>query len=94
MEFLQELLPVILYSLLSILVVVLIILIINAIKTIKQVNVLLEDIENKSKKLDGVFDVVDNLSSSISNFGDKIVKFFSTSIKKIVKKKKKEEENE
>lgn len=94
MEFLQELLPVILFSLLSILVIVLIILIINVIKTIKQVNVLLEDIENKSKKLDGIFNAVDSVSSSISNFGDKIVKFLTSTIKKRVKKKKEEDLDE
>ena len=94
MEFLQQLVPVILYFLLCILVVVLIILFIRVIKILKNVNELVEDIQNKSRKLDGVFNVVDNVSTSISNFGDKIVKVISTSIKKFIKKKRKEEDLE
>lgn len=94
MDFLQQLVPIILYFLLCILVVVIIILVIKLIKILKNVNILLEDIQNKSQKLDGVFNVIDNVSTSVSSFGDKIVKFISTSIKKILKKKRKEEDLE
>jgi len=92
MEFLQDLLPVIIYVLLSILIIVVIILIINLIKTIKNVNILLEDVENKSKKLDGLFNTIDNVSSSISGFGDKMVNFLKKLFKKALKKKKEEED--
>ena len=89
MEFLQQLFPVILYFLLCILVVVFIILIIKLIQVLKNVNVLLEDIEGKSQKLNGVFDAVDKVSTSVSGLGDKIVKFASTKLTKYFKKKKK-----
>ena len=91
MDFLQQLVPVILYFLLCILVVVLIILVIKTIKILKNVNILLEDIQNKSKKLDGVFNVVDNVSTSVASFGDKIVSFISTSITKFFRKKRKDD---
>ena len=94
MEFLQQLVPVILYFLLCIFVVVLIILVIKTIKILQNVNILLEDIQNKSRKLDGVFNVIDNVSTSISSFGDKIVKAISTAITKFFKKKRKEEDLE
>ena len=94
MEFLQLLLPVILYILLCILVVVIIILIINAIKTLKIVNSLVQDIESKSRKLDGIFDVIDKVSNSFASFGDKILGFLTTSFKKVLKKRKEDEEDE
>lgn len=94
MEFLQQLVPVILYFLLCILVIVLIVLVIKVIKILKNVDILLEDIQSKSRKLDGIFNVIDNVSTSVSSFGDKIVKFISTSIKKILKKKRKVEDFE
>ena len=94
MEFLQQLLPVILYGLLSILVIVVIILLIHVIKTIKNVNILLEDIENKSKKLDVLFNAIDSVSSSISGFGDKFAKFLTSAFKKVVRKKREEKKDE
>jgi len=90
MEFLQQLLPVIIYSLLCILIVVVIILLINVIITLKHANKLLEDIENKSKKLDGIFNAIDSVSSSFTGIGDKIVKLIS----KAFKRKRKEEDLE
>ena len=93
MEFLSELFPVILYFLLCILVVVSIILIIKVIKTIEITNELLKDISNKSKKLDSIFNTVDMISSSVSNFGDKFIKFLTKSLKKVLKRKE-ENENE
>lgn len=92
MEFLNQLLPIIIYFLLSILLVVVIIFVIKAIKLLKSVNVLLEDIENKSQKLNGAFDLVDQITNSISKASDKAVKYISTTIKNFFKKRKKEED--
>ena len=94
MEFLSELFPVILYFLLCILVVVSIILIIRVIKTIEITNELLTDITNKSKKLDSIFNTIDMLSSSVSSFGDKFVKFLTKSLKTIFKNRKEEKDSE
>jgi len=94
MEFLQQLLPIIIYSLLCVLIVVIIILLINVIITLKHANKLLEDIENKSKKLDGIFNAIDSVSSSFTGIGDKIVKFASKVFKNFSKRKRKEEDLE
>ncbi len=94
MEFLQQLLPIIIYSLLCVLIVVIIILLINVIITLKHANKLLEDIENKSKKLDGIFNAIDSVSSSFTGIGDKIVKFASKAFKNFSKRKRKEEDLE
>ena len=60
MEALNEIFPVILYGLLIILVVVLIILVVKLIKTISKVDLVVDDVNLKVKKLDGVFNIVDN----------------------------------
>jgi len=94
MEFLQQLLPVILYALLCILVVVLVILVIHVIKVLKNVNILIEDIENKSRKLDGVFNAINSVSNSFAGFGDKVVAFLTKSFKKVTRKRKEEKKDE
>ena len=62
MEALNEVFPVILYGLLIILVVVLIILVVKLIKTISKVDLVVDDVNLKVKKLDGVFNIVDNIT--------------------------------
>ena len=94
MEFLQQLLPVIIYFLLCILIIVVIILLINVIITLKNANKLLEDIQNKSKKLDGVFNAIDSVSSSVSGLGDKFVKSVKKVLTNFLRKKRKEEDLE
>ena len=94
MEFLQQLFPVILYGLLCILVVVLVILVINAIKVLKNVNILVEDIEGKSRKLDGIFNAIDTVSNSFTSFGDKIAGMLTKYLKKVTRKRKEEKKDE
>lgn len=91
--------PLIIYALLSILLIALIILIINLIKTIMKVNKVVDDVNYKASRLNGLFDIIDMTTDSLVSFNDKIISFVSNGIvsfftKKTKKKKKGEEENE
>lgn len=101
METLNEIFPVILYGLLIILVVVLIVLVIRLIKTLNKVDAVVDDVNVKVKKLDGIFNIVDTTADALSNFGDKFSGIISSGIsalfskrRKDPKKKEEEEENE
>ena len=91
----MDVLPIILYTLGSILLVVLIILGIKLIQTIDRANVVLDDIEQKSKSLNGFFNIVDGLSNTIAVVGDRVIDGVSGMISHFFhKRKKKKEENE
>ncbi|MFI3307965.1 MAG: hypothetical protein R3Y21_05290 [Mycoplasmatota bacterium] len=82
---LDEFFQIIIYILLIVLLISTIILVIRLISTSKRVNVIVDDTENKLKKLNGIFDVVDMTSETISRItevsvsliNDKIIGFFS-----------------
>ena len=67
MEFLQTFLPILLYILGAVLLGVLIYLVIKLLDTVDKVNVLLDDIEDKSQSLNGVFDAVENIGDTINS---------------------------
>ena len=73
MDYLSELLPVILYFLLGVLVVVVIFFFVKLIDTLTKTNLLLDDLNKKSKSLDGLFNTIDEVSESISSANTKIV---------------------
>lgn len=95
MEMLSDILPIILYLLLAILVLVLIILIIRLIKTLSKVDKIVEDVANKSSKLDGVFNFIDNTTDTLNIMSDKLASMVVTGISNVFKRKTKgEDENE
>jgi uncharacterized protein YoxC len=94
METLNEIFPVILYGLLIILVVVLIVLVIRLIKTLNKVDAVVDDVNGKVKKLDGVFNIVDTTADALSNFGDKFSYLISSAISALFTKKRKDSKNE
>ena len=90
-----EFLPIVLYLLGITLLVILIILGIKLIHTVDKTNEILEDAYNKTKSLDGVFDVIDKFTDTVSNINDSVVGIVSGIVSKIVNRKKnKEEEDE
>lgn len=93
---LGDVLPILLYTLGSILLVVLIILGIKLIQTVDRANAILDDIEEKSKSLNGLFSMVDNFSNAIAIVGDRVVDgiagMVSSFFHKRKKRKMKEEE--
>ena len=73
MEALEQLLPIIIYVLLAILLVVLIILGMKIIETVNKTNAVLDDLEKKSKSLNGIFETIDTVTDTVSIISDKLV---------------------
>ena len=85
----NEILPNVLYILGSILLVVLIILGIKLIQTVDRANAILDDLEEKSKSLNGLFTVVDNVSNAIAVVGDRVVDGIAGMVSSFFHKRKK-----
>ena len=98
MELLGEVLPLILYFLGAVLLFVLILLVIKLISTVEKTNALLDDIQEKSQSLDGLFDAIESVGDTISSVNMQIVTGLAGLVRKIFsvgrKKKNKEMENE
>ncbi|MEG1647274.1 MAG: hypothetical protein RR325_00725 [Bacilli bacterium] len=95
METINELLPVILYILLTILVIVLIVFVIRLIKTLSKVDKVVDDVNRKVSKLDGVFNIIDTTTDTLSLISDKVTNFVINKIGMLfTKKSKKKEEDE
>ena len=94
MACMNEIFPIILYVLGSILLIALIVLTVKVIKTVKKVNEVVDDLNNKSRKLNGVFDIVDNVTDALSIMSDKVVNFLVNGIVNLFTRKKKEEKDD
>ncbi len=92
---LNEFLPVLLYILLIVLVIVLIVLGIKLIKTTKKVDAVLDEVNEKMGKVDGVFNIIDKPTDYASGISDRIIGAIAGFLTGIVKKKnRKDEEDE
>ena len=98
LEFLGQVLPIILFFLGAVLLVVLIILMTNLVDTVKKINIILDDVEEKSKSLNGLFSAIESLGDTVSDVNLKMVSFIGNIAEKVMsfrkKKKKKEKEIE
>ena len=93
MEALMEVLPILLYSLAIVLVIVFIILGIKLIATIDKANAILDDVERKSKSLNGLFNVIDGVTDTLSILSATVVASITSVLGKIIPKRKKKERN-
>lgn len=93
MDFSQFLLY-LLYILGAILLVVLIVLNIKLIITMNKIDDVVEDINKKTKSLDGVFSIIDITTDKLAFLSDKLVDALSIVIKRIFTKKNRKEETE
>jgi len=91
MACLIEVLPIILYLLVIVLVGFLIVFVYRAIKTLSKVEEVVDDVNKKSKKLDNLFDIVDNAADGLSQVSDIVVNGLSSFIGSLFKKNKKKE---
>ena len=90
-----EIFPIILCVLGSILLIVLIVLVVRLMHTLKKIDMAIDDYNNKSTKLNGLFDLIDTTTDTISSIGDRLVNSMVSGIASLfTKKKKKEEEDE
>jgi len=76
------------YIALIVLIIFLIVLVIRAIKTLGKVDKTLDDSQEKSSKLDGVFHIIDNTTDVVVGLSDTIVSFVANGIENLVNRKK------
>lgn len=85
---LNELLPCILYIALIVLVIILIVLSIKLMKTLKKVDSVLDDVDSKMKKVDGIFNIIDRATDFANSVSDKVINGISGTINKVFKRKR------
>ncbi len=96
-DFLETVLPILLYIAGITLLVVLIIIGIKFIKTLNRVDSIVEDVDNKVKALNGFFQIIDVATDKLSFLTDKFTDSISSFVIKLFKgkyNKKKEEKHE
>lgn len=89
----MELLTIILYLLLIILVVVAIVFFIRLIKVIKKVDKVIDDVDRKVVKLNGLFDIVDKTTDMLNTVSDKVINSIVSGINSLFRRKKKKGED-
>ncbi len=85
----MQVLPIILYSLGIILLVVLIILSIKLIHTVDKTNKILDDVYNKTRSLNGLFNAIDRATDTLSSLSDSLVGLITSTIGRIFPKRRK-----
>ena len=91
LEFFQVYLPICIYILLIILLVVGIILLVRLLGSVDRLNRLLDDLEGKVASLNGLFNVIDFTTDTISLFTDKAVSIVSGLVNRTRARNKKHE---
>jgi uncharacterized protein YoxC len=86
-----QVLPIILYAAGIALLIILIIIGIKFIKTMNKVEDIVEDVDKKVKSLNGVFNIIDNMTDKISSVTDRIVDSVAGFISRVFKNKKNKE---
>lgn len=89
--YIDDVLPFILYTLGAVLLVVLIILAYRLIKTLDKVDRVVDDVNSKSRKLNGVFNIIDNTADGLSNISDTLVNLIVGAINNVFNKKNKKD---
>ena len=84
---LAEALPVVIYFLLIVLLVVAIWIGIKLIITMNKVDDILEDISEKAKSLDKLFNIIDFATDRVSMVSDTVINFVSSAFSKLFKKR-------
>lgn len=93
MEFLDALLPIIIYILLIVLIILLIIIAVRVIKTMDKVDSIVNNVNDKVESLDNLFYIIDGASSKFSLLTSRFIDFIVGIYDKIFKKNKKGEED-
>ena len=94
MDLLSDVLPIILYFLGAVLLIVVIILVSKLITTVDKVNILLDDVEDKSQKLNSLFDSIEKIGDTLSVANSKLTGVIAGFVNKLVKGKKKKKKVE
>lgn len=97
MECANTVFQIILYVLGSVLLVALTVLCFKLMGTLKKIDTVVDDVNQKSRKLDNAFNLIDSTTDAISNFSDTIIDFIAGAITGLFNrkgKKKVEDDNE
>ena len=89
----MELVAIILYILLIILVVVAIVFLVRLIKIVGKVDRVVDDVEIKVKKLNGLFEIVDRTADTLNVVSDRVISGIVGAINTIFRKRKKKGED-
>ena len=85
---------IVIYTLCSISLIALIFLFIKLIITLNKVDKLIDDISEKSKKIDGAFNLVDRVTDTVASVSDKFTGVIFNAITGLTKKVKKKRERD
>ncbi len=91
---LEKVLPIAIYVALLVLIIVIIVLVIRLMKTLGKVDLMLDDVNRKMKRVDGLFDLIDKATDYVATIGDKIVGGITNAIHFITRRKKGKKKNE
>lgn len=91
---LNEFLGIMLYVVLIILVIIFIILGIKLIKTLGKIDKVIEDVNGKMNKVDGIFDIIDRTTDYASTISDKIIGGISSFVNVLFKRKRGKDNDE
>ena len=89
MELLNDIFPIIIYFLVAVLLFVIILLVVRLISTVEKVNILLDDVEGKSQKLNGLFDAIESVGKTIEGANSKLTGLITKVVGTVFKEKKK-----
>ena len=89
MEYLNEMLPIIIYFLLIVLLVVSIIVVIKLIFTITKVDELIDDVTEKLSSFDRLFNVINFTTDRFGVISETVISFITSKLKKLMKPKRK-----
>ncbi len=92
MEFLNVILPVLLYTFGIILLIVLIILGIRSIQILERIDHLVGNVEQKVNSLNGLFTIIDRTTDGFAIITDRFVSMATSAISRLFNKKDKEED--
>lgn len=91
---LNNFLTILLYISCIILVIIFIVLGIKLIKTLGKIDGVIEDVNNKMNKVNGVFDIIDKTTDYASTISDKIIGTLSRFVNSLINRKKGNDEDE
>ena len=93
MGFLNEFLPIIVNILLIVLITILIVIAIKVSRTMDKVDKIVDDVDDKMKSLDPVFDLVEGVTSKTTLISDRVLSFVLSVVNKLFKNKKDDKED-
>ena len=90
----NELLTLVLFVTLIILVIIFMIVGIKLIGTLKKIDEVIDDVNGKMNKVNGVFDIIDKTTDYASTISDKIINTISNFVNVLLRKKKGNDDDE